>query len=386
MNKKFLAHIKGMEGKRNIAIWGTGKLSFKAEEILSQLKITEYIYIDRSSEKQSQMFKGKRVIAPSMIGKNYFILVSTAYFPEISVDLYMKGFKELEDYVNIMDSNYYEAFLKNYSAPRMPEINMNILDYLERELQNVVTCENITWFNEDEFIAYEQSLGFVETYKKGYELIWEKKPYSRYRRKIMEYYIVDKLLNFKSWSKEDIFLDLGAQTSPYAKYLREIRGITAYGIDLEKSIYSDLGYYLQEDVTNLQFADNSIRAMSAQSAFETFTGTTDSELIREAARVLKQEGKLIIIPLYLHEKYISSVSPTYYKKGTADEESFECIRTDCRGGLEIGRFYDINALKKRVLDVAEDCGLITKIYVLPNELVECDSFVYLKFILVLEKS
>ena len=210
MNKKFLAHIKGMEGKRNIAIWGTGKLSFKAEEILSQLKITEYIYIDRSSEKQSQMFKGKRVIAPSMIGKNYFILVSTAYFPEISVDLYMKGFKELEDYVNIMDSNYYEAFLKNYSAPRMPEINMNILDYLERELQNVVTCENITWFNEDEFIAYEQSLGFVETYKKGYELIWEKKPYSRYRRKIMEYYIVDKLLNFKSWSKEDIFLDLGA--------------------------------------------------------------------------------------------------------------------------------------------------------------------------------
>ena len=101
---------------------------------------------------------------------------------------------------------------------------------------------------------------------------------------------------------------------------------------------------------------------------------------------MKQEGKLIIIPLYLHEKYISSVSPTYYKKGTADEESFECIRTDCRGGLEIGRFYDIKAFKRRVLDIAEKYGLIAKVYILPNELVECDSFVYLKFILVLEKA
>lgn len=386
MNKELLAYIERIKGKRKVAIWGTGNCSYIAEDILNQLNISDYIYIDGASEKQRQIYKGRRVMSPSMIGKNYFILISTSFFPEISVDLYIKGYRDLEDYVNVMDLDYYEAFFKNYDAPRVPEVNMDILNCLEKELKDSITCEDVTWFDEDEFIAYEQSLGFVETYKKGYELIWEKKPYSRYRRKIMEYYIVDKLLNFKSWSKEDIFLDLGAQTSPYAKYLREIRGITAYGIDLEKSIYSDLGYYLQEDVTNLRFADNSIRAMSAQSAFETFTGTTDSELIREAARVLKQEGKLIIIPLYLHEKYISSVSPTYYKKGTADEESFECIRTDCRGGLEIGRFYDINALKKRVLDVAEDCGLITKIYVLPNELVECDSFVYLKFILVLEKS
>lgn len=374
-----------MSEERKIVIWGTGGLSSVAEDILKQLKILDYTYIDSCYEKQIKLYKGKEVNAPEIITKNYFILISTAYFPEISAKLHTEGYRELEDYVSVLEPDYYEALLKNESAPRVPEITMNILNSLEHDLRENVTCENIDWFDEKEFAGYERDLGFDETYKANYHLIWEEKPYSRYRRKIMEYYFVDKLLDFDQWNKDDIYLDLGAQTSPFAKYLREKRDIKAYGIDLEKSIYADLGYYLQEDATNMHFSDESVSGMSIQSAYECFIGDADTRLIKEAARILKPKGKLIIIPLYMHEKYLSTLSPTYYGKGTADEGSFECIRTDCRGGLAIGRFYDIAALKERVLDVAVEQGLKSKIFILPNEIVENDAFVYLKFVLMLEK-
>ncbi len=385
MHNKFLEYIKRMSCIRKIAIWGAGELSSVAEEILNQLNISDYIYIDSSSSKQNKLYKEKKVIASEMISKKYYILVSTIFFPEISADLHTKGYRELEDYVSALEPDYYEALLINDKAPRVPEINVEILNHLERDLRANAVCEDIDWFDEEEFIEYEKSLGFIGTYKRAYDLIWEQKPYSRYRRKIMEYYFVDKLLGFAQWDSGEIYLDLGAQASPFARYLREKRGIKAYGIDLAKSIYADLGYYLQEDVTDLHFSDNSVRAMSAQSAYETFTGTIDSRMIQEASRVLEPGGKFIILPLYMHEKYLSTVSPTYYGKGTADEGSYECIRTDCRGDLAIGRFYDIAALKRRVLNVAEKFGLKTTVYILPNKLVECDSFVYLKFILMLQK-
>ena len=385
MYSRFLEYIKNMSCIRKIAIWGAGDLSSVAEDILNQLSISDYIYIDSNRDKQNKLYKEKKVIAPEMISKNYYILVSTVFFPEISADLHIKGYRDLEDYVSVLEPEYYEALIKNDKAPRVPEINVDILNNLERDLRVNTVCEDVDWFDEEEFIEYEKSLGFIETYKKAYDLIWEQKPYSRYRRKIMEYYFVDKLLGFDQWDRGDIYLDLGAQTSPFAKYLREKRKIEAYGIDLEKSIYADLGYYLQEDATNTHFCNESVLGMSIQSAYECFIGDADIRLIKEAARILKPTGKLVVIPLYMHEQYLSTLSPTYYGKGTADKGSLECIRKDCRGDLAIGRFYDMAALKRRVLDVAKQCGLEAKIYIIPNKFVECDSFVYLKFILVLQK-
>ena len=46
---------------------------------------------------------------------------------------------------------------------------------------------------------------------------------------MMEYYAVDKMLGFQDWGKDDIYIDIGAAGSPFAKWLRERRGIMAYG-------------------------------------------------------------------------------------------------------------------------------------------------------------
>ena len=116
-----------------------------------------------------------------------------------------------------------------------------------------------------------------------------------------------------------------------------------------------------------------------------FPYDSDRLLIKEIGRVLKPNGKMIILPLYLHKQYISTVSPNYYGKGTADPDSFECIRTDCWSSVPIGRFYDVDTFERTVLRAAREAGMEATVFSLPNNLVEKDDFVYLKFILQLEK-
>lgn len=123
-----------------------------------------------------------------------------------------------------------------------------------------------------------------------------------------------------------------------------------------------------------------------QSSFEMFAGDADIKFIKEGARVLEKGGKIVILPLYLHNQYLSTVSPNYYGSGVADEYSKECVRTDCRGNIPFARFYDLKAFDERVLKTARQYGLTPLIYVLPQDLVEKDGFVYLKFILSLEKT
>ena len=46
--------------------------------------------------------------------------------------------------------------------------------------------------------------------------------------------------------ENDTYIDVGAAESPFAKYLRENKGINAYALDLKAGRYSELPYYIQE--------------------------------------------------------------------------------------------------------------------------------------------
>ncbi len=379
MNEDINKWIKQINGApRKIGIFGTGNLSGVAEEYLQGLGIGDYVYFDNDVEKQKAgLFHGRETLDPKRVSEGYFVLVSTAQFDAVRRQLEGLGLKELEDYIYVLELEYYDALLHYDTAPRAPGINNKMLGQIEKALKQYVDVERAEWFEESGLLAMEKEMGFEEIYHKRHNV--------RYRRKMMEYYAVDKMLGFQDWGKDDIYIDIGAAGSPFAKWLRERRGIMAYGLDLEEGAYSHLDYYLQEDATHMHFADSSVRAISMQSAFETFAGDADTRFISEAARVLKKGGKAVIVPLYMHEKHLCTVSPNYYKKGYADEGALECIRTDCRAGLRSGRFYSVDALEERILKVAEKNGLEPKIDALPDELVERDGFVYLKFILCLEK-
>lgn len=376
MNEYVKKYIRKIANDRKIGIFGTGKKSYVAEELLRTIGIYEYVFFD-NNQIAYQNEHSRSILNVNQITKDYFILISTVYFTEIKKQLNDLGMKEVEDYIWALDLEFYDALIHFKDAPRVPDISIADLAELELEIAKYVEVKEIDWFDEKDFSQYENNLGF--------QIVYDRMNNVRYRRKIMEYYFVDKLAGFERWDKDDIYIDVGAAGSPFVKYLREKKRIKAFGVDLNKGKFSELPYYLQEDATNMHFLNNEISFISLQSSYETFMKNADIDFIWEAARVLKKGGKVIICPLYLHKQYLSTVSPNYYYTGKADKDSLECIRIDCRGSLSLGRFYDVNAFNVRVLKNAKQCGLVPTIYSLPQELVEKDGFVYLKFILELKK-
>lgn len=377
MNEYIKQYVCEKAKSCKIGIWGTGKCAHIAENLLHEINIDNYTFIDNDISKQGSVFHDKQVVGPLVIDKDWFILISNQFFGEISLQLESKEMHELKHYIWTFELDYYDGLIHYQNAPVVPDITFNDLNQIEEMLSKCTSVQKIDWFDEQEFALFEQELNFSQEYLKGAN--------KRYRRKIMEYYIANELLNFENWNSQDIYIDIGAANSPFAIYLREKKGLNAFALDLEQGLYKDKEYYLQEDATHMHFEDNSVKAMSIQSAFEMFVGNADTNFIKEAARVLKPGGKVIILPLYMHKQFLSTVSPNYYHKGFDDEGALECIRIDCRGGVSLGRFYSVNKLTERVLDQAEKSGLSAKVLTLPNELVEKDGFIYLKFILVLQK-
>lgn len=375
MGRLFDEHMFQYSQNKELVVYGAGKMSHKAcEYIENVLSRNDYILVDGNKEKWGKRFNNRLIQSPDIIDKNCFVFISTVYFHEVATKLNGIGLSELIDYVSILDIDYYEALFENKDAPRVPELTLDDLRTITDELGEKFDVREIDWLDEEAFIHYEKQLNFGRVYNKDQN--------KRYRRKIIEYYIVEKLLDLNA--EMDVYIDIGAAGSPFAKYLREKKSVNAFAVDLEKGPYQE-AYYLQEDATDMHFDDNSVDAISAQSAFEMFVGDADIRFIEEAGRVLKKGGKVCILPLYLHRIFLSTSSPNYYGKGFADKTALECIRTDCRGEIPLGRFYDVDALEDRVLKTAEQFGFNTYIYVLPDSWVEKDQFVYLKFVLLLEK-
>lgn len=374
MNDYIKDHIKNHINGRIIGLFGIGKQVYVAEKLLREIGISKYVYFDNDIKKQNVKYN---ILNPSNINTDYFIIVSTVHFHSIKKQLDALGLKEMTDYIWALDLDFYDAMLQYKNSPSVPDLILNDLLDLEIELKKYVDVRTVDWFSETEFQNFEKNLGFQTIYNKA-----ENK---RYRRKIMEYYCVNKLLKLDEWDEKDIYIDVGAASSPFAKYLRENKGIKSFAVDISDGLYSEIPYYIKEDATDMHFPDDSVTGISMQSAFEMFAGSADIDFIREAARILKKGGKVVIAPLYLHKKYLSTMSPNYYCMGIADVGSLKCIRTDCRGAIPFARFYSIESLNERILKFSRKCGLTPLVYTLPQELVEKDQFVYLKFILVLEK-
>ncbi len=377
MNEYIKKYVADKAKTCKVGIFGTGKGTPAAETFLQEIGVDEYAYVDNDESRQGSIFHGKQVIGPAALDREWFVLVSNQYFRDIRAQLEKIGLREAEDFIWAFDLAYYDGLFRYPDAPRVPDISVDDMDEIEGQLKKCAVVEQVAWFEEADFTKFEQELDFSREYGKGIN--------RRYRRKMMEYYSVCKILGFDHWNAEDVYLDIAAAGSPFAMYLREKRGINAYALDLVQGAYKEKDYYLQEDATHMHFADHSVSAMSLQSAFEMFAGEADINFVRETARVLRPGGKVVILPLYMAKMFLSTVSPNYYHEGYADEGAYECIRTDCGGAVPLGRFYSVEKLKERVLDAAQKNGLSAKILSLSNEIVEVDRFVYLKFILILEK-
>jgi len=202
--------------------------------------------------------------------------------------------------------------------------------------------------------------------------------------KLLEHWIAAEKLNLWDFSPNDVYVDVAACGSPWAKVLREKFNLRAFAIDLEiPDEFSDLDFYREEDATRTQFADSSVKGISLQCAFEMFMQDDDRNLISECSRILKPGGKVIILPLYMHTHYCAYSTPEYFGKGHSDPAAEEYVRTDC-WGVPSSRKYDVGTLMERVLSVIEGAGLTYAIHALRNK-AQLGNGIYCHFVLEIEK-
>jgi len=201
--------------------------------------------------------------------------------------------------------------------------------------------------------------------------------------KVLEHFIAWEMV-VKDLKSDEIYVDVAAASSPWVKLLNE-KGVKAIGIDLNKSYkFPDDSNYMVMDATKTTFKDGSLSGISLQCAFEMFTGDDDINLIKELGRILKMDGKAVVVPLYMHTHYCGYTTKEFrFSKKYHDKGAKLYVRKDC-SGIPFSRKYDVSALKKRVLDVAEKSGLDYKLYVLRNGK-EIHEGVYCHFILELIK-
>lgn len=287
------------------------------------------------------------------------------------------NYLHFKNIVKILVLKIYKLYHR--SAPVYTNPTNSELLKIENDLSKISV--NIHYFEPliDDFHEFKKDNWFSNKYVGG--------PTSKvWNEKLLEHYIASILLDLKNYSSDDIYIDVAACNSPWAKQLRIKYSINAFAIDLApiSNDFINLSYYLQENATKTTFADNSVRGVSLQCAYEMFQKEDDVLFIDELSRILKRGGKAIILPLYMHTHYCAYSTPEYFGKGYTSKDATEYIRMDC-GGVPSSRKYSANYLKKRILDQIEKAGLNYCIFVLRNK-EKIDSDIYCHFILQIEKN
>lgn len=206
-----------------------------------------------------------------------------------------------------------------------------------------------------------------------------------WNEKHLEHWISSERLGLMGYGQGEVYVDIAASSSPWVHALRNRTDIDAFAIDLNEvgKAYRHFPYYRVEDATKTSFTDASVTGASLHCAYEMFMGEHDTQLIHEAARILRPGGKLVILPLYMHTHYCAYATPEYYGKGFTDPAASEYIRWDCIG-VPSSRKYDAAQLMKRVLDPIVSLGLGYRLMALRNKS-EFGSNIYCHFILEINK-
>ncbi len=196
--------------------------------------------------------------------------------------------------------------------------------------------------------------------------------------KSLEHYVSLKLLDFFSG---DIFIDIASAGSPFPAIIRKLFGCTVYKQDLAypRGVHCDS---IGSNASSIPLPPDSVTKMTLHCSFEHFEGDDDSKFITEAARLLKPNGKLCILPLYLADEYSNLTDPTVNRKGLSWDRD-AVIFNNLLYGNRFGRFYTVQKLKERVLDHCADFRV--RFYFLENQK-EIHGSCYLQVVLLLEKA
>jgi SAM-dependent methyltransferase len=195
--------------------------------------------------------------------------------------------------------------------------------------------------------------------------------------KALEHYVGASLLQLE---KDDTLIDVAAAHSPWYKIAERVYGCKGYALDREFPPGID-GRKIGSDATHMPLADGFASKMALHCAYETFEGTADIRLLAEAHRVLRENGQLVILPLYVDDFFYVLSSPYTDRRGL-DYGGAELVWRDDPYRERFSRHYSVDAFQERI--VANMNGFSLRIYCIENER-EISPSCYLKFAALFEK-
>jgi SAM-dependent methyltransferase len=144
------------------------------------------------------------------------------------------------------------------------------------------------------------------------------------------------------------------------------------------------GRHVGGDPARMDLPEDFADAITLHCAFEHFEGDGDSAFIREAERVLKPGGVLVIAPLYLAQHYACLTFPPLVSEGDAPPfEDGMRIHALRHWRNRFGRFYDLGHFVERVWH--HRGSLDGRVLVVEN-FRDVHPSVYLRYVLVMRKA
>lgn len=233
-----------------------------------------------------------------------------------------------------MVGNPYEGTLEFYQ-----EHFFVPLEEIDNALPNV-TCRHLD-LKMDDFEA------FLRDY-----LPWHEKIAKRLaHKKKLELFISFSLLGDRAFES---YLDAAGGGFSYAGTLKAKQS-HLQDMEIRDAVKKRCGpdvNYVESSLTSIPLEDNSLDAISSHHAFEHFQGSADMDFIREAQRILKTDGRLVLVPLFIARDYLEMTNLAEFSNWSTEEKNRLFDPTASLPGKKSGHFariYNLAMFQERVL-------------------------------------
>lgn len=196
--------------------------------------------------------------------------------------------------------------------------------------------------------------------------------------KFLEHQVSVDLLNLTA---AGVLVDVASCRSQFPNIMRK-RGFRVIAQDLSypPGLRGDI---LGGDAAAMDLPEASIDGVTLHCSFEHFEGDADTRFVTNIGRLLKPGGRVVILPLYLHDRYIIETDP-FVSAGDVPVDPGATLAASFGYTNRFGRHYDARALSNRVIQPAIKAGLDVTI-VRINGARAVSPTCYLRYALLLER-